>query len=283
MDMKWLQTFIVAAELENFRRASEELYITQPAVTKHIHRLEDYLNILLFERNGKSVKLTAAGHKFLPLAKEMTYTFNKNMNEFDSWKQGYNKKLTIVCAPQIASSYLPDLLKDFIKEYPNIEVDIDISKSYEIGKKVSAGTVDLGLARMPSPYTNTTSHIVQKEPVVLAGPIIDGADESYLLAHYRVLTHNHPGYWDALLKDLKQFNPHIQTMAVSQIEVTKRFIEAGLGISYLPLSMVQEELMVKKISIYPSASSETQTSLTYLIEKVETEEGRLFKQFVMNL
>ena len=53
MDIKWMKTFIVAAKYENFRKASEELFLTQPAITKHIKRLEEHLNIQLFERNGK--------------------------------------------------------------------------------------------------------------------------------------------------------------------------------------------------------------------------------------
>ncbi|MCP3763493.1 LysR family transcriptional regulator [Domibacillus sp. A3M-37] len=56
MNIHWLKTFIKAAETENFRQASEVLYITHPAVAKHIQRLEDELNIQLFERTGKSVK-----------------------------------------------------------------------------------------------------------------------------------------------------------------------------------------------------------------------------------
>ncbi|OMP68397.1 LysR family transcriptional regulator [Domibacillus epiphyticus] len=281
MDIKWLQTFIKAAELENFRMASEELYVTQPAVTKHIQRLEDYLNIQLFERIGKSIKLTPAGHKFLPLAKEITASFERNMNAFDLWKQGYNKKLNIACAPQIASSFLPDLLSQFISTYPHIEVDIDILKSYEIAEKVSTGAVDLGLARMPSVHTNVMCSTIHEESVVLAGPITDTAEESSLLTKYRVFTNNHPGYWKALLKELKGSNPYIKTMAVSQIEVTKRFIETGLGISYLPESMVKEEIAAKKLKIYPSSIAASLRSVTYLIEKIETEETMLFKEFVM--
>ena len=53
MDIKWLKTFVTAAKYENFRKASEELFLTQPAVTKHIKRLEDHLHINLFERKGK--------------------------------------------------------------------------------------------------------------------------------------------------------------------------------------------------------------------------------------
>ncbi|WP_156154002.1 LysR family transcriptional regulator substrate-binding protein [Domibacillus tundrae] len=162
-----------------------------------------------------------------------------------------------------------------------MDVHVDIAKSYDIGEKVSSGIVDIGLARMPSAYANTASIVVDEEPIVLAGPIVERADEAFLLANYRLLTHNHPGYWEALLKKLKQENSHLKTMTVSQIEVTKRFIEAGLGISYLPKSMVQGELLNRKLNIYPSAAAKKQMSTTYLIEKVVTDEAKLFKRFFL--
>lgn len=55
MEIKWLKTFVVAAKYENLRKASEELYVTQPAVTKHIKRLENELHVELFERKGRAL------------------------------------------------------------------------------------------------------------------------------------------------------------------------------------------------------------------------------------
>jgi len=283
MNIYWLQTFIKTAETENFREASEELYLSQPSVTKQIQRLEDRLDIRLFERNGKSVRLTPAGLAFLPHAKEIIASFNQNMEEFDAWKQGYTKKLAIACAPQIASAFLPPRLKQFVARFPTIDVHVDIAKSYDIGEKVGSGMVDIGLARMPSAYVNTASIPIHKESVVLAGPVIDQADEAFLLANYRILAHNHPSYWEELLKELKKQNPHLKIMTVSQVDVTKRFIEAGLGISYLPESMIREEQLAGKLSVYPSLAAQKQESVTYLVEKTVTEEARVFKQFLLSV
>ncbi|OXS75635.1 hypothetical protein B1B05_13940 [Domibacillus enclensis] len=74
----------------------------------------------------------------------------------------------------------------------------------------------------------------------------------------------------------------IKTMTVSQVEVTKRFIEAGLGVSYLPLSMVAEEAAAKKLRIYSSEIADSVTSTTYLIEKGSADEARAFKQFLFD-
>ncbi|WP_050183790.1 LysR family transcriptional regulator [Domibacillus robiginosus] len=282
MNIDWIKTFLKAAEKENFRQASEELFITQPAVTKHIQRLEEWLDISLFDRNGKAVKLTPAGLFFLPRAKEMMNSFDQNVAEFNAWKQGYTKKLAIACAPQIASSFLPPLLKQFVDRFPEIDLQINIHKSYEIGEKVGSGAADIGLARMPSYFAGTSANIIHREPIVLAGPVNERADEILLLENYRVLVHNHPVYWEELLKELKKIYPYLKTMTVSQMDVTKRFIEAGLGVSYIPKSMVKEELVSGRLSIYPSAAADKQASITYLIEKTVTEETALFKQFLLS-
>src|SRR3954464_3671669 len=170
MDIKWIKTFMVAAKYENFRKISEELFLTQPAITKHIKRLEENLNIQLFERNGKTIALTSAGYNFLPHAREIIMKYEKGLGEFESWKQGYKRKLIIATAPQIASSILPSILRSFIDQNPDIEVFINVLKSYEIGEEISAGRADLGLTRIKPIQTNIDCHIIHEEPVILVGP-----------------------------------------------------------------------------------------------------------------
>jgi LysR family transcriptional regulator, repressor for citA len=74
---------------------------------------------------GKTVTLTPAGYKFLLFAKEFVSKYEQGIDSFESWKQGYNRKLTIATAPQIASSFLPSLLRAFIDENPDIEVSLN--------------------------------------------------------------------------------------------------------------------------------------------------------------
>ncbi len=283
MDIKWLRTFIVAAKHENFRKTSEELFLTQPAITKHIKRLEEYLNISLFRRNGKTVTLTSAGYKFLPYAKEFLTKYEQGMGSFESWKQGYNKRLTIAAAPQIASSFLPVLLRAFINNNPNIEVFINVMKSFEIGEEISTGKADVGLTRIKPAQPHLEVEMVQEEPVLLVAPYVTeqgNHTEEEVLTKYRLITHNHPDYWEALLHDVKRHYPMVKTMVVNQIEVTKRFIENGLGVSYLPYSIVKEEIKRKSLTEIKAEKVLSPISSTYLVTKTETEEVRSFIVFL---
>lgn len=283
MDIKWINTFIVAAKYENFRKTSEDLFLTQPAITKHIKRLEEQLNILLFERTGKRITLTAAGHRFLPYAKEMMATYEQGLEDFESWKQGYKRKLMIATAPQIASSVLPSILRSFMDRNPDIEVLINVRTSYEIGEEISAGRADLGLTRIKPIQTNINCHVVHEEPVILVGSAVDKKevvyDEMIALQNYRIITHNHPDYWDQLLNDVKRCYPTVRTMVVNQIEITKRFIEQGLGISYLPYTMVRDEIRTNQLVEIKSDKIIPPTSSTYVLTKIETTEASAFISF----
>jgi LysR family transcriptional repressor of citA len=70
MEFQWLNTFITAAECGNFRRTAEILFISQPTVTVHIKLLEAELGVQLFEREGKKVKLTEAGKRYLTIRRD---------------------------------------------------------------------------------------------------------------------------------------------------------------------------------------------------------------------
>jgi LysR family transcriptional regulator, repressor for citA len=284
MDIKWIRTFLATAKFENFRMASEELFLTQPAITKHIKRLEEILKTQLFERVGNKVVLTPAGHKFHLYAKELLSKYEDGMEEFEAWKQGYNRKLVIAAAPQIASSFLPSIVRRFIDKYPSIEVMINVLNSYDIGEEISSGRADIGLTRILPSQPNLTTDIVYKESVILVGPNeckgASNLDEENLFAKYRLITHNHPDYWDNLLNDVKRHYPNIRTMKVNQIEVTKRFIEEGLGVSYLPYTVMEEELALGKLVEIQSEKIPPPISSTYIVTKVETEELAVFISFL---
>ncbi|MEK3934916.1 LysR family transcriptional regulator [Sporosarcina sp. FSL W7-1349] len=284
MEMKWLKTFCVAAKYENFRQASEELFLTQPAITKHIQRLEVHLNQPLFERIGKSVVLTAAGHRFLPIATNIVTTYEQGIEDFEAWKQGYKRKLMIATAPQIASSVLPPIMRRFMDENPDIELIINVLNSYEIGEEISVGRADLGLTRIRPVQSNIDCRIVHEEPVLLVAPPDERngtpVDEETVLATYRVITHNHPDYWDRLLPEIKRHYPNVRTMKVNQIEITKRFIEQGLGISYVPYTMVKEEVRTNRLTEIKPNKIIPPHSTTYVLTKVMTEEADAFLVFL---
>lgn len=280
MEIKWLKTFIIAAQCENFRKASELLFLTQPAVTKHIQRLEEYLQGRLFERRGKTVMLSAEGHRFLPIAKMILAGYEEGMTSFEAWRSGYVKQLTIATAPQIASSILPAILKDFMVNEPKIEVLINVVNSYEVVNEIVKGQADIGLTRKYTSQASLQCEVAFEEPVVLVAPYYTEIEhETKLFQTYRLITYNHPVYWDDLLVEVKRFYPTIKTLKVNQIEVTKKFIEQGLGVSYLPYSMVEKEVKANLLKLIIPDKVSLPISHTYIVTKVMTPETTAFINF----
>lgn len=88
MDLQWLQTFISAAESENFRETAERLYLTQPAVSQHMRKLENELDMQLFLHSGRRVVLTDEGRLFLPYAKEIINAYQAGKHKVSQWNPG---------------------------------------------------------------------------------------------------------------------------------------------------------------------------------------------------
>ncbi|MCM3771709.1 substrate-binding domain-containing protein [Priestia aryabhattai] len=131
----------------------------------------------------------------MPHAQKMVRAYEEGVENFNLWKQGYNRKLTISAAPQIAASVLPSLIKQFVERYPHIEVTVNITNSFQVGKDINDRKSDIGLTRMLPGQADVFYELIHKEKAVLVAPFSVGTrTEQELLSSYRLLTNNHPVY-----------------------------------------------------------------------------------------
>jgi LysR family transcriptional repressor of citA len=266
-----LQTFVVAATTENFHQTAEALFIAQPTVSQHIRLLEKELGIDLFVRMGKRVKLTPAGRRFLPLAKNMLGQWHSGLEDLLAWRQGYQEKLQLAVSPTIARTSLLHLIHRYTRLYPDVDISIRIAESIEIGPLVQSGQADLGLSRMVPGEFQLSTYLLHYDPIVFAVPHSGGDMEAPLpdweqeLATKRLLTHNHPGYWDELLLLLRQRGLSFRTMVVTQVDIAKRFIEEGLGVSFLPRSAISRDLFENRFIELPTPGLELPRVASYLV------------------
>jgi len=248
IDLRILQTFVVAANTENFHQTAEMLFIAQPTVSQHIRQLERELGMELFVRVGKRVKLTPAGARFLQHARTLLEQWHVSMEELHAWRQGYADKLKLAVSPTIARTVLPHLIHRYTKGYPEVDIAIRIAESAEIGPLVQNGLADLGMTRMIPGEFQVETYQLYEDPIVFCVPHSGGDIDAPLpdweqeLISRRLLTHNHPGYWDDLLLQLRQRGLPLRTMVVSQVDIAKRLIEEGLGVSFLPRSAISRDL-----------------------------------------
>jgi LysR family transcriptional regulator, repressor for citA len=289
MEFQWLNTFITAAEYGNFRRTAEILYISQPSVTVHIKQLEQELGIQLFERDGKRVKLTEAGRRYLVHAKKLIQVYQGGLEDIQSFSQGYSTKFSIAISPLIADTILPYVLKSYTNKHPEVEISVKIIESEDIEQAVLKEEVDIGLSCLNSRHPELISNLLYNDRVILVAPH-DGRDsesappldeEEVLTSNY-LLTHNHPGYWDGLCHAVKNKYPSVKMMKVSQVHITKRFIVEGLGVSFLPTSTVRRELLEGRLLEVDCQTIHLPEANTYAIMKYEHTKQKEFLEFISN-
>ncbi|MDQ0200477.1 LysR family transcriptional regulator [Neobacillus ginsengisoli] len=289
MEFQWLNTFITAADCGNFRRTSDILYISQPSVTVHIKQLEKELGILLFHREGKKVKLTEEGKRYLVHAKRLLEVYQRGLEDLHSFNQGYTAKLSIAISPLIADTILPFVLKRYTKQHPEVEISVKIIESIDIEQAVLKEEVDIGLSCLNSSNPNLICGPLSKDRVILVAPH-DGRDsetappldEKVVLTTNYLLTHNHPGYWENLCTIVKSKYPSVRMMKVSQIHITKRFIIEGLGVSFLPTATVRRELLEGRLLEVNCYTINLPEANTYAVMKYEHSTQKEFLKFISN-
>jgi len=268
VDLRLLRTFMVAARLQNFHQAADKLYMAQPTVTSHIRQLEETLGYPLFERVGKRVRLTPAGERFLPHAAKVIETYEHALQDMTAWRQGFDSRLRLVVSPLVATSVLPPVLKRFTVAHPRVEVVVLTAASPDVSAAVAEGQAHIGLSRMPAHLQETASEVLYQDPVVLvASPAaaVPGQSWHELLATQLVMTRNHPVYWDDLLLALAEHQPWMRTLEVDRVDVTKRMVEEGLGVSFLPRSSVTRELEEGRLVAVPVPDMNLPVAATYMI------------------
>ncbi|MGK9267925.1 LysR family transcriptional regulator [Bacillus inaquosorum] len=279
MDLKWLQTFIAAAESENFRETAERLYLTQPAVSQHMRKLEDELGMRLFLHSGRRVVLTDEGRLFLPYAKEMVHVYQAGKQKVSQWKQGYSRSLTLAVHPYIASYILPRFLPAYIQKHPHVELSTHVAGSDDIKQAVEHNEADIGLSRKdPNTATLYYQHICEGT-LCLAAPFQENkpADAATVFRRYRLLTHDHPSYGDTFLDNIRSHYPFLQMMAVGQTDTAVHMMKAGMGASFLPAYIIKQEEAEKKLmAVRTPPHLELPASQTFMMWKRNSEDIQHF-------
>ncbi len=145
MDDHKLKVFCAVAETRSFSKASKAMYLTQPAVSLQIRSLEEQLGTKLFTRSNKAVSLTETGEILYKHAKKIlsVYTaIEKEINEATGLVKG---KLFIGASTTLATYYLPNIIVDYKKRYPDILIDFARGNTQNIIDSLLKTKIDMGL------------------------------------------------------------------------------------------------------------------------------------------
>jgi len=259
MNIKYLKTFLTAAETLNFTETAKRLGYVQSSITAQIKSIEDELQVELFQRLGKRLYLTKAGTKLQTHALKMLSLYKEMIYEVTDLSE--KQIILTVGAQESQCTYrLPRILTQFRNDFPNIQVVFKPVHKREIANELLLnGKLDLAFitdTEKPLPMLKTIP-LVEEDLVFVASPsspitnkrnitIEDIVSETLLLTEqgcsYRTQLEN------TLQNHQLYLNHQIEFVS---IEAIKQCVIAELGIAYLPRMVVSKELQNNKLVTFP--------------------------------
>jgi len=150
MELRHIRYFIRAAEVLHFTHAAESLYISQPTLSTHVQQLEEELGLPLFDRIGRKVRLTEAGHVFLDHARRSIRELDIAMEEIADMKGLKSGTLRLAALLLFGQEILPLWLAKFNSSYPEIQIVLKTGPSERLEEELLSGRVDLALSFVPA-------------------------------------------------------------------------------------------------------------------------------------
>ncbi len=250
MDIASLQAFSAVAEQASFSMAAEQLHLTQPAVSKRIRQLEDDLEVTLFDRIGRKVSLTEAGHALLPRARRLLNDASDIRRVLADLSGEVSGKLVMGTSHHIGLHRLPDPLKKFTTVHPQVELDIRFMDSEAACHAVEIGDLELAIVTLPpAPLPHLSMQTIWEDPLVfmiakehpLAGR--REIDLEMLLQEPSVLPSSSTYTRRILERAVREQGLSLKiAMETNYLETLQMLVASGLGWSLLPRTQLDERV-----------------------------------------
>ena len=171
MDLRQFRVFTEVARLGSFTRAAEQLRIAQPAVSISIRKLEEELEVTLFNRQEKNVSLTTEGETLLTHANRIMEDFAAAEAEMAELRGLTKGEVRIGIPPMMSSYYFPLIIKNFRQRYPNLKLSVRGEGAASIQRLITRGEIDMGvIAGQKIPEGLEWQHFLREEIVACVPP-----------------------------------------------------------------------------------------------------------------
>ncbi len=284
-----LQIFESVARLLSFSRASEELHLTQPAVSMQIKQLEEVVAMPLFEQMGKRVFLTQAGEELYQHARVIARQMKDAKEALESLREGISGRLDIAII-STAKYFAPSLLSRFCELHPAVQLKLSVSNRAGIVQQLQHNEVDLVIMGQPpqemgvtmAPFARNAHIIVASARHPLAAKrevaVTDLVQEAFLMRE------RGSGTRQLLERFLSSHGVEIQPrMEMSSNETIKQAAIAGMGMAFLSEHTVKLELQTGRLLSLPVAGLPIvrDWNLVHHRDKRLSPVARAFKAFLL--
>jgi len=257
-----IETFLCIVELGSFSSAAIKLHRSQPAISRRIQLLEQSLEADLFEREGKKATLTQVGQTFLPYAQAVLASIRDGERAVAAYKQNENaaSSLHFGIVGTLADSYLVEAMRQFKLLEPSVSLSIRTATSREVSDLVRSGEVELGIRYFSGSDSKLSCDYLGSEKlqvVVAASHPITAKRLPNLqpLAAENWLSfskgHRQPESFGQLLERELMASGLSDTRitVIDSLTAQKRLVQAGFGVTLMPMSSIQEELRAGSLRV----------------------------------
>ncbi|WP_312398020.1 LysR family transcriptional regulator [Chryseobacterium sp.] len=288
-----LKVFHTVASRSSFTKASEELNISQPAVTKHIKEIENQLNTKLFDRKGTSIQLTQSGKILFEYAEKIRNIYRDLEFEINQINQQHKGKLIIGASTTVAQYILPEILAKFNSYYKDIKIELLTHNTEMISELLKEGKIDLGIIEGESQSNYFDYQIFKPDEIVLV------AKSNHSLANKTlnlkdlydlelIFREQGSGSLEFIQNRLKKKGINIENlnvvMQLGSSESIKNYLLHSDTLAFLSISTVLNELKNNQLTIIDIKNFSIERNFRFILPKGEQSELiRLFLKFINQL
>ena len=248
MDLDQLHTFLEIVRLKSFSKAAQTCYRTQPAISAQIRQLEQELNTTLFERLGTRISLTVAGRIFAEHCEQILALRRRAQDTINELERVPRGELVIAANEATCIYVLPSVFAEFKNQFPNVQLLVDRAYGSRIVQAVTDNLADFGITQLPVQEKKPQVVKIHSDEIKLLVPgrhplasqdrvsPQDLIGEPLLLPKGGITRTRLNAWLDAVQDELNI------SMELDSTEMIKRFVIAGLGLSFLAGSNCQEEV-----------------------------------------
>lgn len=287
--LRQLQIFASAARHQSFSRASTELHLTQPAVSMQVRQLEESAGVSLFERVGRRVSLTSAGHELLEYVQRILTAIQDAEDTFATIKAVDSGKLTIAVV-STAKYFAPKLLAQFQQKHPNVELKLVVNNREAVVAQLAANEIDLAIMGTPPRSVATDAAPFAPHPLVVIAPpdhplatrkrvpLRELEGETFLVREQG------SGTRSAMELHFRKHKVRIRLgMETSSNETIKQAVMAGMGLAFISKHTIGVELAANQLTILKIQTLPVmrQWNLVHRREKRLSPAATAFKAFML--
>ncbi|SFN85603.1 LysR family transcriptional regulator [Salegentibacter flavus] len=166
MTITQLNYVLAVAEHKNFTRAAQKVFVTQPTLSMQIQKLEEELDIQIFDRTKKPIQLTETGKKIVQQARNIVNESDRIQDIVDQQKGYIGGIFRLGVIPTIMPTLLPMFISNFIKKYPKVKLKIEELSTQAIIERLREGHLDAAIAATPLELNGIKENVLYYEPFV---------------------------------------------------------------------------------------------------------------------